>query len=121
MKALDTSHALLIEERDSLVREKGIAEQRIQELEGLLRERDVRVRERKTLLGIIIGMAVAKYHYKPAEPKSPVPGKIAGHVLELGIETSDETVREKLKEATKLLRPEPSKSPSRSASDKSDL
>lgn len=60
-------------------------------------------RERNTLLRIIIGMAVRGYGYDPDAARSDIPKTIADDLSGLGLECSDQTVREKLKEARTFL------------------
>lgn len=63
----------------------------------------IRERERNTLLRIIIGMAVRGYAYDPDAARSDIPKTIADDLSGLGLECSDQTIREKLKEARALL------------------
>jgi hypothetical protein len=63
----------------------------------------LRERERNTLLRIIIGMAVRGYGYDPDAARGDIPKTIANDLRDLGLECSDQTVREKLKEARDLL------------------
>ena len=60
-------------------------------------------RERNTLLRIIIGMAIRGYGYDPDAARSDVPKQVADDLSALGLECSDQTIREKLKEARSLL------------------
>lgn len=66
-------------------------------------DKPLRERERNTLLRIIIGMAVRGYGYDPDAARSDIPKAIADDLSELGLECSDQTIREKLKEARALL------------------
>lgn len=60
-------------------------------------------RERNTLLRLIIGMAVRGYGYDPDAARSEIPKAIADDLSALGLECSDQTIREKLKEARAFL------------------
>jgi len=64
-----------------------------------LLDRPLAKRERETMLGLIIGMAVQGYSYDPAAAKSTTPKEIAGDLDSLGIFITDETVRKYLKSA----------------------
>lgn len=66
-------------------------------------EKPLAERERNTLLRIIIGMAIGGYSYDPDAKRSETPKEIADDLSELGLECSDQTIREKLKEARALL------------------
>lgn len=76
-----------------------------------LLETTLNSRERDTLLKLIIGMAVVGYRYDPKATKSDVISDIKRDLSQLGIPISDDTIRGKLKEAQKLLPPEPSENP----------
>ncbi|MFN0023005.1 MAG: hypothetical protein ACKVS5_03820 [Parvularculaceae bacterium] len=60
-------------------------------------------RERNTLLRMIIGMAIRGYSYDPDAKRSEVPKEIADDLGALGLDCSDQTVREKLKGAREHL------------------
>lgn len=66
-------------------------------------ERPLGERERATLLRMIIGMAIGGYGHDPYAKRSDVPKTIADDLADLGLECSDQTVREKLKDARELL------------------
>jgi hypothetical protein len=66
-------------------------------------DKPLRERERNTLLRIIIGIAVRGYAYDPDAARSDIPKTIADDLSDLGLECSDQTIREKLKEARALL------------------
>lgn len=61
------------------------------------------IRERDSLLKLIVGMAVGGYGYDLTAKKSPTVSLILEDVEKLGLAVSDETVRKYLKEATRLL------------------
>lgn len=61
------------------------------------------VRERDSLLKLIIGMAVGGYGYDSKEKKSSVVSSILEDVERSGLAMSDETVRKYLKEASRLI------------------
>jgi len=48
-------------------------------------------------------MAMDGYGYKPTALRSSIPGEIEGALDRLGIPVSDDTIRQKLKEAAELL------------------
>lgn len=70
---------------------------------ALIQDKPLGERERNTLLRIIIGMAVRGYGYDPDAARSDIPKTIADDLSGLGLECSDQTVREKLKDARGLL------------------
>lgn len=66
-------------------------------------EKPLTERERNTLLRIIIGMAIAGYGYDPDAKRSDIAKSIADDLSDLGLDCSDQSVREKLREARELL------------------
>lgn len=66
-------------------------------------EKPLGERERNTLLRMIIGMAIRGYGYDPGSARSEIPKAIADDLSDLGLECSDQTVREKLKAARDVL------------------
>lgn len=104
---------LLLEKRDTV--EKFLKD-RISQLEleppktpkqgHVITEKSLTVRERETVLKLIIGMAISGYSYKPKDSKSPVSKEIEGDLDILGISVSDDTIRKWLKEASKILPPD---------------
>lgn len=60
-------------------------------------------RERQTLYKMIIGMATDAYGYDPNASRSPFHKELEGILDGLGISVSDDTIRDKLKEAAELL------------------
>jgi hypothetical protein len=73
------------------------------EREELAQEKPLGERERNTLLRMIISMAIRGYGYDPDATRSDIPKTIASDLSDLGLECSDQTVREKLKEARDFL------------------
>lgn len=65
-------------------------------------------RERSTLLKMVIGMAVAGYTYDPSKARNPAVSDIVNDMARLGVAISDDTARNWLREATKLLPKDPS-------------
>ena len=59
--------------------------------------------ERKSLLGLVIGMAVDKFRYDPKMSKNPAVPNIQSALARQGIEMDEDTVRKYLKEAAALL------------------
>jgi hypothetical protein len=72
---------------------------------GSSHQREVRTRERDSLLKLIIGMAVAGYKYDPKAGRSDKITEIANDLAELGISLDVDTVRKWLREAAELLPP----------------
>jgi hypothetical protein len=68
-------------------------------------EQRVGVRERDSLLKLIIGMAVAGYVYDPKVTRSDKPAEIADDLARAGVPLDVDTVRKWLREATELLPP----------------
>ena len=94
----------IIKERDaeiSVLREEIAALKEAKE--AAPEEKTLSVRERKTLLKIILGMARDGYRYDHLASKSPVPKEIADALDREGIMLDVDTVRNKLKEAAELL------------------
>lgn len=69
-------------------------------------EKPLGTRERDTLLKIIIGMAIDKYHYDPKAIKGSAVTKIKDGLERAGFKITDDTIRDKLQEAKKYLSPE---------------
>jgi hypothetical protein len=65
--------------------------------------KDVKTRERETFLKIIIGMAVDCYGYDPSASRSTAIKDIQGALDRLGIQLSDDTIRQKLTEASEFF------------------
>lgn len=100
LQALDAGYARLVEERDALLRDNRDLKEQVKALEKKVAEREVRARERKTFLGIILGMAVhGGYKYKPGSAWGRAPSSITTHAY--GV-SDEETVRVKLREAAEL-------------------
>lgn len=60
-------------------------------------------RERETFLKIILGMAIKGYAYNPDAARNTAVSDIQNDMAELGFEVSNDTIREKLKEAKMFL------------------
>ena len=67
------------------------------------KEQVVASRERHTLYKMLIAMALDGYGYDPTASKSPFPKELEGILDRLGLPVSDDTIRQKLKEASELL------------------
>jgi len=67
------------------------------------KEKTLSSRERDTLLTLIIAMAKEGYKYNPGAAKNPAVPEIVADVQRVGLSISDQTVRDKLKEAVALL------------------
>ncbi len=70
------------------------------------KERLLKTNERNTLYKLIIGMAVENYRYNPNLLKSSAVTNIASALQRANVPLSDDTIRNKLREAAELL-PEP--------------
>ncbi len=112
-----THHDGLLEKEQALQAEAVLLRERIVELEQKIAdlqrvmdapektEKPGEKRERKTLLRMIIGMAVVAYHYDPANYRSSTIPDIK-HDLELaGVPVDDETIRKFIGEGRALLPP----------------
>lgn len=94
--------------------EKGIEQlkvsaKRVAEKERAQKPKPLLTREKETLLKIIIGMAIDAYGYDPRATRSPFPKELEGILGGLDISVSDDTIRDKLKEAMELLPQTPEK------------
>lgn len=67
---------------------------------------EINPRVKETLLKIIIGMAIDGYGYQPTQLRSPTARELSDHLQRLGLEVSDDTIRNYLKEAAQLLPPQ---------------
>ena len=89
-----------IEDRRSLAAERDELREEVKRLkEEAAREKPLSTRERETYQKIILGMAIKGYGYNPTEGRSDRPREIADDLATLGISVSDDTVRQKLKDA----------------------
>jgi hypothetical protein len=68
-----------------------------------VQEKTLGTREHQTLQKMIIGMAKDAYGYDPRASRSPFHKELEGVLDGLGISVSDDTIRDKLKEAAELL------------------
>jgi hypothetical protein len=66
-------------------------------------EKPISLRERESLLKLIIGMAIAGYKYDPKISRNMATAEIASDLENLGIGLDVDTVRKWLKEATEML------------------
>ena len=69
-------------------------------------EAEINPRVKDTLLKIILGMAIDGYGYRPQQLRSPTARELSDHLQRLGLEVSDDTIRNYLKEAAQLLPPQ---------------
>ncbi len=67
--------------------------------------KELKTRERETVLKLIIGMAVSGYRYDPKAARSDTVGDIVGDLDELGLHLDPDTVRKWLREAAELMPP----------------
>ena len=68
-------------------------------------EKPLAVRERNTLLKLVLGMAIKGYAFDTSSSKSSIPKEISDDLVRLGMDVSDDTVRKYLKEAIELVLP----------------
>ena len=96
-------HHSLSQEVDllSLIREMDELKAHVEKNASL--EKSLSARERQTLYKMIIGMAKDAYGYDSKVSRSPFPKELEGILDGLGISVSDDTVRDKLKEASEFL------------------
>lgn len=66
-------------------------------------EKPIGERERNTLLRMIIGMAIGGYGYDPEAGKSDVAPTVFKDLDKLGLEGAEQTIRNKLRDASQLL------------------
>lgn len=86
--------------------ELGFTKEDIENFESYVQEKkpkELSTTERQTLYKIIIGMAKDGYGYDHNASRSPVPKQIQDALDEFGISVSDDTIRQKLKDASELL------------------
>jgi hypothetical protein len=83
------------------------------ELEALKSQRTIpaeakplSMRERDSLLKLVIGLAVKGYGFQPRVARGPTPSEVAGDLEQLGIGLDVDTVRKYLKEGAELLPPD---------------
>lgn len=69
-------------------------------------DRDLKTRERESLLKLVIGMALAGYSYDPKAGRSPIVKEIADDLARAGVALDADTIRKYLQEARELLPPE---------------
>lgn len=98
----DDSHAKLSSERLEAEATIRALEERIEELTSATKP-NVSIRERETLLKLVISMAVKGYAYDPSGRKNSAITEIADDTALLGIPVSDDTVRKYLNAAKDLL------------------
>jgi len=100
--------AARIEDRRCLAAERDELREELKQLKDqAAREKPLSTRERETFLKIILGMAIKGYGYNPAAGRSNTPKEIADDLATLGISVSDDTVRQKLKDAFDTIGLEP--------------
>lgn len=68
-------------------------------------DKPLAIRERDTLLKLVIGMAIKGYSHDPAASKSTAPKEIADDLTALGMTITDDTVRKYLKQAADNVLP----------------
>lgn len=68
--------------------------------------KDLKTRERETVLKLIIGMTVSGYGYNPAAARSDTVSEIVDDLDKLGLHLDPDTVRKWLREAAELMPPE---------------
>lgn len=70
-------------------------------------QKELPLRERESLLKLVIGMAVKGYSYDPASSRSPTAKEIATDLALIGLPMDEDTVRKYLKESAGLLPQDP--------------
>jgi hypothetical protein len=89
-----------IEDRRSLTAERDELREEVTRLkEEAARNKPLLTRERETYQKLILGMAIEQYGYDPTAGRSHAPKEIADDLANLQIPVSDDTVRDKLKDA----------------------
>ncbi|MEX0306011.1 MAG: hypothetical protein AB3N12_01375 [Ruegeria sp.] len=86
--------------------ELGFTKHELESFESALQNNDEKVvasRERQTLYKLLIAMAVDGYGYDLTASRSPFTKELEGILDRLGLPVSDDTIRQKLKEASELL------------------
>ncbi|AKI02645.1 hypothetical protein IMCC20628_03964 [Hoeflea sp. IMCC20628] len=68
-----------------------------------LSPKSLSVRERESLLKLVIGMAMDGYGFDPKASRSPTARELSDHLLRLDLQLSDDTIRAYLQEAKDLL------------------
>ena len=97
-----------IEDRRSLASKRDELREEVKRLkEEAAREKPLSTRERETYQKIILGMAIEQYGFNPTAGRSPIPKQIADDLATFGISVSDDTVRQKLKDAFDTIGLEP--------------
>jgi hypothetical protein len=97
-----------IEDRRSLAAERDELREEVKRLkEEAARNKPLSTRERETYHKLTLGMARGGYGYNPTEGRSPIPKQIADDLATFGISVSDDTVRQKLKDALDTIGLEP--------------
>jgi hypothetical protein len=91
-----------------VIEERDAAEARGAELQsrldaGLQTEKPISLRERESLLKLVIGMATAGYKYDGKAPRNTATSEIASDLEQLGIGLDVDTVRKWLREAAEML------------------
>jgi hypothetical protein len=91
-----------------VIKARDAAEARGAELQsrldaGLQTEKPVSLRERESLLKLVIGMATAGYKYDGKAPRNTATSEIASDLEQLGIGLDVDTVRKWLREAAEML------------------
>ena len=66
-------------------------------------EKGLAVKERQTVLKLIIGMAIGGYAFDPTAARTTAASEVASDLHKLGISIDEDTVRKWLKEAAELL------------------
>ena len=97
-----------IDDRRSLTAERDELREEVKRLkEEAARNKPLSTRERETYQKIILGMAIEQYGFNPTAGRSPIPKQIADDLATFGISVSDDTVRQKLKDAFDTIGLEP--------------
>lgn len=99
---------------DAVVAERAELAKRVEELEDqiaqLRNERPRATKERHSLLTLVIGMAVGAYKYDPKKQRTDITAEIEGDLEMCGLHLDRDTILKWLREAAKLLPPDPDKS-----------
>jgi polyhydroxyalkanoate synthesis regulator phasin len=104
----------ILAKRDELIRLKDSRiedlSQRVAALENAsssVQPKPLGVRERDSLLKLVIGMAIKGYSFNPASGRSPIAKEISGDLALIGLAMDEDTVRKYMAEAKLLLPGDP--------------
>lgn len=97
----------LLDDRNSRIAALEVEIERLtREVNAAPKDRPLGQREGDTLRKLVIGLAMRGYGYDPRAARNEAVAQIAGDLLELGLEVTDDTVRKYLREGAELLPPD---------------